>query len=189
MGKQFSELREKHIKFINDQKIYFVATAASTGNVNVSPKGGDSLRVINSTQIAWLNLTGSGNETVSHVLQNPRMTLMFCAFEGKPLTLRAYGNAKVLHQNDEGWEKASALFPQNVGSRQIYILDICLVQASCGTSVPYFNYESDRNDLARWSENLGKVGIEKYWEKKNQHSIDGFETEIVERAGITPEST
>ncbi len=187
MGKQFTELREKHIKFIGAKKIYFVATAASSGNVNMSPKGGDSLRVINSTQIAWLNLTGSGNETASHVLQNPRMTLMFCAFEGKPLILRVYGTAKVLHQNDEEWEKTSALFPRSVGARQIYILDINLVQASCGTAVPYFNYESDRDDLAKWSDNLGKEGIEKYWQKKNQRSIDGFDTEIVERAGITTE--
>lgn len=188
MGKQFSALRENHIKFIGDQKMFFVGTAASEGNVNLSPKGGDSLRVISSTKIAWLNLTGSGNETASHVLKNPRMTLMFCAFEGRPLILRAYGNAKVLHQNDEGWEKACALFPHSIAVRQIYILDIHMVQSSCGMSVPYFTYESDREDLAKWSERQGKAGIEKYWEKKNQHSIDGFETEIVARAGIVPES-
>ncbi len=79
MGKQFSELTDKHIEFIAEQKIYFVGTAAGTGNVNLSPKGGDSLRVINSNKIVWLNLTGSGNETACHVLQNSPMTLMFCA--------------------------------------------------------------------------------------------------------------
>lgn len=95
MGQQFSELSDQHIEFISEQKIYFVGTAAETGNFNLSPKGGDSLRIINSKQITWLNLTGSGNESASHVLQNPRMTVMFCAFEGKPLILRAYGKAKV----------------------------------------------------------------------------------------------
>ncbi len=94
MGKQFSELSDKHIKFIGNQKIYFVGTAAATGHVNLSPKGGDSLRVINSTTIAWLNLTGSGNESAAHVIQNPRMTIMFCDFDGAPLILRAYGNAR-----------------------------------------------------------------------------------------------
>ncbi|MEH6346122.1 MAG: pyridoxamine 5'-phosphate oxidase family protein [Bermanella sp.] len=184
MGQQFSELSEQHTSFISEQKIYFVGTAAETGSVNVSPKGGDSLRVINSKEIAWLNLTGSGNESASHVLQSPRMTLMFCAFEGKPLILRAYGKARVLHQKDKKWAEYSALFPANIATRQIFVLDINMVQSSCGMSVPYFSYEDDRDNLAKWSEKQGPDGIEKYWVKKNQKSIDGFETEIVERTGI-----
>jgi len=185
MGQQYSELNEQHIAFIPEQKIFFVGTAAETGSVNLSPKGGDSLRVINSKEIAWLNLTGSGNESAAHVLQNPRMTLMFCAFDGKPLILRAYGNAKVLHKQDTDWEKYSALFPESVAARQIFVLDISMVQSSCGMAVPYFSHDEDRNNLANWSEKQGKDGIEKYWVKKNQKSIDGFESEIVERAGIS----
>ncbi len=185
MGKQFSELSIQHIDFISKQKIYFVGTAAETGNVNISPKGGDSLRVINSKEIAWLNLTGSGNESASHVLQNPRMTVMFCAFEGKPVILRAYGSAKVLHQQDKEWDEYSSHFPGSVATRQIFVLDINLVQSSCGMSVPYFSYDEDRDDLAKWSEKQGTEGIKKYWAKKNRKSIDGFETEIVERTGIT----
>ena len=88
MGQQYTELSDKHIEFIGQQKIYFVGTAAETGTVNLSPKGGDSLKVINATTIAWLNLTGSGNESASHILQNQRMTIMFCAFDGNPLILR-----------------------------------------------------------------------------------------------------
>jgi len=184
MGKQFSALTEQHIEFIGKQHIYFVGTAADTGNVNLSPKGGDSLRIIDTNTIAWLNQTGSGNESASHVLINPRMTVMFCAFEGAPLILRAYGNAQVLHQQDPEWDKYSALFPHSVAARQIFILDIDMVQSSCGMSVPYFNYQDDRDDLAKWSTRQGKDGIEKYWVKKNQQSIDGFETEIIERTGI-----
>ncbi|MGF1688016.1 pyridoxamine 5'-phosphate oxidase family protein [Photobacterium japonica] len=184
MGKQFSTLSDKHIAFIEKQKIYFVGTAAECGRVNLSPKGGDSLRVINSKQIAWLNLTGSGNESASHVIQNPRMTVMFCAFEGSPLILRAYGEAKVLYSKDEGWEVHSSLFPASVSARQIFVLDIDLVQSSCGMSVPYFSFEGDRDDLAKWSEKQGKEGIEQYWLKKNQKSIDGFETEIAKRSGL-----
>jgi len=184
MGQQYSELNDQHKVFIAEQKVYFVGTAAEAGNVNLSPKGGDSIRVINSKKIAWLNLTGSGNESASHVLQNPRMTLMFCAFDGKPLILRAYGNARVLHQKDKEWDEYYSRFPDSVAARQIFVLDIHLVQSSCGKSVPYFSYDEDRDDLEKWSDKQGKDGIEKYWLRKNQKSIDGFETEIVERAGI-----
>ncbi|WGL15123.1 pyridoxamine 5'-phosphate oxidase family protein [Microbulbifer bruguierae] len=184
MGQQYSELNDRHIQFISEQKIYFVGTAAQTGSVNVSPKGGDSLRVINSKEIAWLNLTGSGNESASHVLKNSRMTLMFCAFKGKPLILRAYGEARVLHKTDKDWGKYGSKFPFSVAARQIFVLAVSLVQSSCGMSVPYFGYEGDRDDLAKWSEKQGTDGIEKYWAKKNQQSIDGFETEILDRAGI-----
>ncbi|ANW25645.1 pyridoxamine 5'-phosphate oxidase [Vibrio coralliilyticus] len=185
MGKQFSELSDKHITFIEQQKLYFVGTAADSGSVNLSPKGGDSLRVISPTQIAWLNLTGSGNESAAHVLNNPRMTLMFCAFEGAPLILRAYGQASVLHNKDADWEKYASLFPESVAARQIFILDINMVQSSCGMSVPYFSYEGDREDLAKWSEKQGTDGIEKYWLKKNQKSIDGFASEIASRSGLS----
>lgn len=185
MGKQFSELSDKHISFIEQQKLYFVGTAADSGSVNLSPKGGDSLRVISPTQIAWLNLTGSGNESAAHVLNNQRMTLMFCAFEGAPLILRAYGQASVLHNKDAEWKKYVSLFPESVAARQIFILDINMVQSSCGMSVPYFTYEGDREDLAKWSEKQGTEGIEKYWLKKNQKSIDGFESEIASRSGLS----
>ncbi|RXJ74158.1 pyridoxamine 5'-phosphate oxidase [Veronia nyctiphanis] len=187
MGKQFSELSDKHVEFIEKQKIYFVATAAESGSVNLSPKGGDSLRVINSKQIAWLNLTGSGNESASHVIQNPRMTIMFCAFEGSPLILRTYGQATVLHAKDQRWDEYAQLFPESVATRQVFILDIDMVQTSCGMSVPYFSYESDRDDLVRWSDKQSSEGIEKYWLKKNQKSIDGFETEIASRSGLLEE--
>ncbi len=185
MGKQFSELSDKQIKFIGNQKIYFVGTAAATGHVNLSPKGGDSLRVINSTTIAWLNLTGSGNESAAHVIQNPRMTVMFCDFDGAPLILRAYGNARVLHQQDSDWKEYCELFPASIATRQIFILDISMVQSSCGMSVPNFDYQGDRNELERWTAKQGDAGIQQYWVNKNQHSIDGFETEIVKRSGIT----
>lgn len=184
MGKQFTELSKEHIKFIEAQKIYFIGTAAENGKVNISPKGGDSLRVLNTKTVAWLNLTGSGNETSAHVLKNPRMTIMFSAFEGKPLILRLYGSAKVLHITDVEWKSYISLFPESVASRQIFLLEIDLIQSSCGMSVPLFEYKADRNELAEWSKKQGKEGIEKYWVNKNQTSLDGFETEIVKRNDI-----
>ncbi|WP_353571371.1 pyridoxamine 5'-phosphate oxidase family protein [Candidatus Albibeggiatoa sp. nov. BB20] len=188
MGQKFTALSDKHIAFINDQKIFFVGTAAEIGNVNVSPKGGNSLRVIDSNTIAWLNLTGSGNESSAHVLRNPRMTIMFCAFEGKPLILKTYGNARVLHRNDVEWSQFTNLFPENIASRQIFILDISLVLSSCGMAVPYFDYQADRDYLAKWSDKQGKEGVERYWLQRNQTSLDGFDTEIAERTGIEKHS-
>ncbi len=100
MGKQYTELSEQHTQFINAQKIYFVGTATADSRVNISPKGMDSLRVLNNQRVAWLNVTGSGNETAAHVQQNPRMTIMFCALEGAPLILRLYGSAPVGYPKD-----------------------------------------------------------------------------------------
>jgi len=165
--------------FIENQKIFFVGTAADAGRVNVSPKGLDSLRVIDKNKVVWLNLTGSGNETAAHLLRNNRMTIMFCAFEGKPLILRLYGKAKIYHQRDAQFHKYSELFAKNVGSRQIIEMDVDLVQTSCGTGVPLLDFKAERTKLISWAEKLGKDKIEEYWEKKNTNSIDGFETKIL----------
>lgn len=184
MGKTYSALTEQHIQFIAEQKLFFVATAADTGTVNVSPKGGDSLRVRNANEIVWLNLTGSGNESAAHVLKNPRMTIMFCAFSGAPLILRAYGQASVLHRGDKGWDELIGLFPASIGARQLFVLSIEQVQSSCGTAVPFYDYVEDRTQLAQWTERQGQEGIHAYWEKKNQKSLDGFDTEIIRRSLI-----
>ncbi|MCB0275972.1 MAG: pyridoxamine 5'-phosphate oxidase family protein [Calditrichaeota bacterium] len=184
MGQQFRALSPKHIAFIELQKIFFVGTAAESGTVNISPKGGDTLRVLSPEKIIWLNLTGSGNESAAHVLQNPRMTLMFCAFEGSPQILRTYGRATVVHQTDSNWPELADHFPRHTGARQLFVLDIDLVQTSCGMAVPLFGYQKDRDDLDRWAERKGAAGIADYWVKKNQSGIDGFETEIVQRNGV-----
>ena len=178
MAKQFPCLTDPLIKFIEQQKMFFVGTAAEDGRVNVSPKGGDSLRVLDESRIAWLNLTGSGNETAAHVGRVNRMTIMFCAFEGKPLILRTYGKAAVLHQDSFDWEDYAALFPNFTGSRQIFIQHIDLVQSSCGMSVPNYSFESDRQLLNDWADKKGAEGIQEYWLTRNQSSIDGFETHI-----------
>ena len=178
MGKQYTALNDDQRAFINQQKIFFVGTAAAEGKVNISPKGMDSFRVLSATQVAWLNVTGSGNETATHVQELPRMTIMFCAFDGKPEILRLYGLARVLHRGDDEWQTYSELFPSLPGARQIFIQDIALVQSSCGFSVPLFSYEGERGTLTNWAEQKGQKGVEEYWLKKNQVSLDGKETHI-----------
>lgn len=179
MGQQFTELSEKHIQFIIEQKIFFVGTATENSRVNVSPKGMDSLIVLSENRVAWLNVTGSSNETSAHVQQNPRMTLMFCAFDGQPLILRLYGTARVIHKNDSEWNDFFNLFKPLPGARQIFDVTLDLVQTSCGMAVPYFSYIENRELLSNWAIKQGDEGLKEYWERKNQVSIDGIPTHIV----------
>jgi len=178
---QLSKLGKRLTAFIEQQHLFFVATAGSDGRVNVSPKGMGALKVVDDNHISWLNLSGSGNETAAHVLENGRMTLMFCSFEGDAMILRVYGAATVVHPNDEGWEVASQPFPNTVGNRQIFNLEIDLVQTSCGTGVPVMEFKADRVDkeLVPYFEKMGQEGVEEYWHKKNAVSIDGKSTGIV----------
>jgi len=179
MSEKFSELNDKHRAFIGAQHIYFVGTAAEQGTVNVSPKGMDSFRIIDNNKIAWLNLTGSGNESAAHVLQSPRMTVMFCSFDRQPLTLRLYGQARVVHPRDSDWQSLSALFPAQVGARQIFELEVNLVQTSCGYSIPHYSFQEDRKTLAKWADKKGTQGVSDYWLERNRRSLDDLDTGIV----------
>jgi len=183
MGQRYQELSDKHIEFIAQQKLFFVGTATADSRVNVSPKGMDTFRVLGSRRVAWHNLTGSGNETAAHVQQLPRMTLMFCAFEGAPLILRLYGTAKVIHKHDPEWNELFTLFKPLPGGRQIFDVALDLVQTSCGMAVPNYDYVGDRELLSEWAVRNGDDGIKRYWEEKNQTSIDGIPTHIVAREG------
>ncbi|MEM7189089.1 MAG: pyridoxamine 5'-phosphate oxidase family protein [Pseudomonadota bacterium] len=173
-----SKLNRTFRTFIERQKIFFVATAAADGRINVSPKGLDSLRSLSDTRIVWLNLSGSGNETAAHVRELPRMTLMFMAMEGDPLILRVYGSAKVLHPNDQAWEELATGFAAMAGSRQIFDMEIDLVQTSCGSGVPFFEFGGQRGEteLLPFYEDMGPEGVEAYWQRKNKVSIDGKPT-------------
>ncbi len=181
MGQRYEEISEKLAQFITQQKIFFVGTAAPDGRVNISPKGMDSLRVLDSKRVAWLNVTGSGNESAVHVLEHARMTLMFAAFSGSPMILRLYGSAKVIHRNDAGWRELFALFEPLPGARQIFDVAIDLVQSSCGMAVPFFDYVEERDQLRQWAIKKGEAGLRDYWTDKNQISLDGKETHIVEK--------
>ena len=180
MGKKLDFITPELKEFIKKQNIFFVGTAADAGRVNVSPKGTDSFRVLDKNKIIWLNLTGSGNETAAHLIKNDRMTIMFCAFEGKPLILRLYGQAKIYHKRDAEFQKHMSLFAENTGSRQIIEMHVDLVQTSCGFAVPFMDFKEERNTLNTWSSKQGTENIEKYWGNKNTVSIDGYPTKILD---------
>lgn len=179
MAQQFPSLSPELQDFIQNQKIFFVGTAMAEGRVNISPKGMDALRILDENRLVWLNLTGSGNETAAHILGNNRMTIMFCAFEGKPLILRLYGKAKIYHERDNKFKQYINLFSSTLGARQIVEMEIDLVQTSCGYGVPLMDYKEDRTILQTWAEKKGKEGIQNYWKEKNTLSIDGFPTDII----------
>ena len=176
MAKLYKQISPKLQQFIEDQKIFFVATATADSRINLSPKGMDSLRVIDSNRVAWLNVTGSGNETAAHVQENPRMTLMFTAFEDNPLILRLYGTAKAIHKDDAEWQLLFPLFTPLPGARQIFDLTVDLVQTSCGMAVPLYDYIGEREQLNAWATKKGEEGVETYWKETNHTSLDGKPT-------------
>jgi len=180
MGQRFGEISDKLMSFIEQQKIFFVATAARDGRVNVSPKGMDALRVLGANRVAWLNVTGSGNETAAHVAEVPRMTIMFASFAGDPLILRLYGTARVVHPTDADWDGLYYLFDSLPGARQIFDVAVDLVQTSCGMAVPFFEYQGERDQLNDWARKKGEQGIREYWESRNQVSLDGKPTHILD---------
>lgn len=167
-------------RFLENQKVFFVATAAQEGRINLSPKGLDSLKVLNAERLIWLNLTGSGNETAAHLLQNSRITIMACSFDDKPLILRVYGEGLSVHPGDEEWEELFEHFPNHPGARQIIDIKVDSVQTSCGSGVPLMNFVSERAELNEWADRLGEEGIRDYWQKENLKTIDGIETGMEE---------
>lgn len=183
MGKQFASIEAPHREFILRQPIFFNASAARDGRVNVSPKDGAALRILNERRVAYLDLTGSGNETAAHLRASARLTLMFCAFEGSPMVLRLFGQGRVLRRGSaEYGDLLASAFDgdERTGARQIIVLDVETVQTSCGFGVPLFSYAGERATLRQWAENKGADGLREYWQLKNQVSIDGLPTGILE---------
>ena len=168
MAEQFPALNAEHQTFIEQQHMFFVATAPTDGGrVNVSPKGYDAFRILDDHTVCYLDLTGSGAETIAHVRDNGRITFMFCAFEGKPNICRLYGTARVVRAGDAGFDDAA-------GVRSIIVADIDRTSNSCGFSVPFMDFVEDRPTLARHWEGKDDEELADYWAKKNETSIDGL---------------
>jgi hypothetical protein len=148
------------------------------GHVNLSPKGMDSFRILSNTRVAYMDIVGSGNETSAHILENGRLTFMFCAFDRPPNILRLYGNGYTVLPEDEQWEQLAPQFSLQLATRQIIVSDIHKVQTSCGFSVPYYSYEGERTQAQQWAENKGAEGFEIYKSQKNRISLDGLPTPL-----------
>jgi hypothetical protein len=180
MAKFNDKITSRVQTFIESQKMFFVATAPKDGRINLSPKGMDSFRISSEKKVQWLSVTGSGNETAAHLINDNRITIMFCAFEGAPNIVRIYGTAKEIKPKDNEWSELITQFPTIPGARQIFDITIESVQTSCGMSIPFYEYTGERNQLNDWAEEQGQEKIEHYWEERNQTSIDGLPTHILE---------
>ena len=176
MGKIYEGLDGKLREFIAQQHLFFVATAPleQDGLVNLSPKGLDSLRILDSRRVAYLDLTGSGVETIAHLRQNGRIVLMFCAFEGKPRIVRLHGRGSVRLPGDPQFEELAAQYPPYPGTRAVIDVEVSRISDSCGFGVPLFQYTGERSQLEKWCEGKGEEGLAEYREKKNALSIDGL---------------
>lgn len=175
MGAVIDELDDAIVEWISKQHVFFVASAPNEGgHVNVSPKGHDSLRVIDPHTVAYLDLTGSGAETIAHTRENGRITVMFCAFEGPPRILRLFGTGEAHPIGTAEFAEMKDLFPDIPGARAIIRVAVERIQTSCGYSIPFMEYRKERPTLIQWAERKGEDGLEKYWATKNATSIDGL---------------
>jgi hypothetical protein len=180
MAKFYSDLDASLQNFIKEQKIFFTATAPQNGRINLSPKGIDTFRCIDNKTVAYLDLTGSGNETSAHLNEDSRMTIMFCSFSDNPLILRLYGQGKVIRPRDKEWLSFYSLFKPLPGERQIIVIEVDSAQTSCGFGVPVYEFKEERKTLIEWANKKGEQGIYEYWEAKNLKSIDGLHTKLLE---------
>lgn len=181
MGSVFESISAEHEAFMKEQHMFFVGTAAPDGHVNLSPKGYDVFRILSPHRVAYLDLTGSGNETSAHLCKSSRITFMFVSFQKKPLILRLYGKGKVILPESPDWEEYAPHFEIIPGARQIIAADIESVKTSCGFSIPYYTYEGERSTLVKWAQDKGTDGLEKYWKQKNVVSMDGITTPLGKR--------
>jgi hypothetical protein len=180
MGKFFDQLLDSHISFISKQKIFFTASAplSREGHINLSPKGSDCFRVLGNNKVAYMDLIGSGNETSAHILENGRLTFMFCAFDGPPNILRLYCSGSTILPESDQWEELSKHFNLQLGTRQIILANVYEVQTSCGFSVPYYKYSGERDHAQKWATSKGAEGLELYKKQKNTLSLDNLPTPL-----------
>ena len=178
MAKFYDTITDELVQFIGRQHLFFVATAAADGHVNVSPKGLDAFRVLGPNRVAWLNGTGSGNETAAHLAALNRLTLLFCSFEDKPWILRLYGTARTVQPGDPDFDELAALFPPLLGARQVFDVSVESCMTACGFGVPLFDYVGQRDLMPQWARRKGPEGLRAYQRAHNAVSIDGLDAHL-----------
>lgn len=184
MANILDELDDELTEWIAAQPVFFVASAPSQGgHVNLSPKGHDTFRVLGPRRVAYLDLTGSGAETIAHTRDNSRLTIMFCAFSGPPRILRLFGEAEAHREGATRYVELEDRFPALPGARSIVELALTRIQTSCGYSVPFMDLRDERPTLLRWAARKDRGELATYWADKNEHSIDGLPALDPQRRG------
>ena len=176
MGRKYDRIDAPLERFIAAQQMFFVATAplAADGHINLSPKGLDTLRVLDPHTLAYLDYVGSGAETVAHLRENGRIVMMVCAFQGPPRIVRFHGRGEVIEPQDPDFDRLRPLFPAEPPGRTIVRVSIARIADSCGYGVPRFGFEGQRTQLPAWSARMGPDRLLDYQEEKNRVSIDGL---------------
>jgi hypothetical protein len=176
VAKTYPEVNEALQAFIKAQPMFFVATAPldPNGHVNSSPKGLDTLRIFDSKTVAYLDIFGSGVETIAHLRENGRIVLMFCSFQGAPKILRLHGRGRVIEPHEPQFAALQAHFPVYEGTRAIIVVEVTRVSDSCGYGVPLLKFEAERAELPAWCRKRGTEGLKIYRKEKNRQSIDGL---------------
>jgi hypothetical protein len=178
MSEWYKKITPELKDFIAAQKVFFVATAPASGRINLSPKGMDTFRVIGANRVLYLDFTGSGNETAAHLLENGRITIMFCSFDKAARIARLYGRGCTIHPRDHQFAEYLALFPDEPGVRQIMQIDVENAMTSCGYGVPRFSGLEERDTLRQYWERRNPEAPLEYQRKHNIESIDGLPTGI-----------
>jgi hypothetical protein len=178
MGKFYTEITAELQRFIAEQQMFFTATAAATGRINLSPKGIVTFRCLDERTVTYLDLTGSGNETAALLAADGRITIMFCSFAGKPWILRLYGKGEVVPLNSDRGRELHSLFGWIAGERHLILAHIDSAQTSCGMAVPRYEFKQQRDELIQWASKKGDEGIREYRRTKNAVSIDGLPTRL-----------
>ena len=176
MGKEFEAIDDRLQRWIEKQRMFFVATAPldENGHVNCSPKGLDSLRVLGPRQLAYVDLGGSGIETVAHLRENRRITVMLCAFDGPPKIFRFYGRGRAVEPGDSEFNDLVARFPEQPSVRNIIVVDVDRIMDSCGYGVPEFDFRKDRESMANWINSKTDEELAQYRRDNNTESLDGL---------------
>jgi hypothetical protein len=176
MARVFEIISDELREWIRQQKLFFVGTAPTgpEGHLNLSPKGYDTFQVLDERTVAYLDLTGSGVETIAHLRENGRITVMFCAFEGPPRILRLYGRGEVLMPGEPEYETLVAGFGEQRGARAAIRVAVERISSSCGFSIPFLDHVGERPTLAEWAARQGDDGLAGYWGERNAASIDGL---------------
>ena len=172
MAEYFKALNADHVAFIDAQSMFFVPTADADSPINVSPKGVDSLRILDDKRLVWMSLTGRGNETYAHLQSKPRVTLMWCTFAEQPLILRVYGNAKRILPSDDAFSDYGVLMPEQLGTRQFFVMDIEVAQTPCGWAASEMQLVRERPTLTKFAQNLGVEKIQASWVKSRPRPKD-----------------
>ena len=175
MGKVYAAIDGDIRTFIESQRMFFVATAPSSGgHVNLSPKGLDTLRVIDGRTLVYLDYVGSGAETIANLKDNGRIVLMMCAFDGPPKIVRVHGRGETIEPQRHDYAALRSLFPAEDQARAIIRVHVERISDSCGYGVPLYRFQSDRAQLRAWAERKGPDGLIEYQTKNNGKSIDGL---------------